>query len=63
MPYGLDEFVADCRAILIRDSGPAGREDVRQHLERLLTNELLPQVDQNDAAANEERREDKARGQ
>jgi hypothetical protein len=38
MPYGLDEFVADCRAILLRDSGPAGREDVRQHLERLLTN-------------------------
>jgi hypothetical protein len=38
MPYGLDEFIDDCRAILKRDSGPAGREDVRKHLERLLTN-------------------------
>jgi hypothetical protein len=35
----------------------------RADLERLLTNELLTQVDQNDAAANQERREDKARGQ
>lgn len=38
MPYDLDQFVADCRAILKRDPGPAGREDVRQHLERLLAN-------------------------
>jgi monovalent cation:proton antiporter-2 (CPA2) family protein len=35
----------------------------RRDLEQLLGNELLAQVDQNDAAANEERREDKARGQ
>jgi monovalent cation:proton antiporter-2 (CPA2) family protein len=35
----------------------------RRDLEQLLGNELFAQVDQNDAAANEERREDKARGQ
>lgn len=38
MAYDLDQFVADCRAILKRDGGPRGREDVRVHLERLLTN-------------------------
>ena len=38
MAYELNEFIADCRAILQRDPGPAGREDVRQHLERLLAN-------------------------
>ena len=38
MAYELNEFIADCRAILSRDPGPAGREDVRQHLERLLAN-------------------------
>jgi hypothetical protein len=36
MPYDLDQFVADCRSILKRDSGPAGREQVRLSLERLL---------------------------
>ena len=38
MAYELKEFIADCRAILQRDPGPAGREDVRQHIERLLAN-------------------------
>ena len=38
MAYALYEFIADCRAILQRDPGPKGREDVRQHLERLLAN-------------------------
>ena len=38
MVYELNEFIADCRAILQRDSGPKGREDVRQNLERLLAN-------------------------
>jgi len=38
MAYELNEFIADCRNILKRDPGPAGREDVRKHLERLLTN-------------------------
>ena len=38
MAYALNEFIADCRAILQRDPGPKGREDVRQHLERLLAN-------------------------
>ena len=39
MPYGLDQFIADCRAALTRDSGPAGREEVRRQLERLLANQ------------------------
>jgi predicted metal-dependent enzyme (double-stranded beta helix superfamily) len=39
MPYDLDQFIADCRAALTRDPGPAGREQVRQRLERLLANE------------------------
>ena len=38
MSYDLDAFVSDCRAILKRDPGPKGREDVRIHLENLLTN-------------------------
>jgi hypothetical protein len=36
MPYDLDQFVADCRASLKRDPGPAGREEIRCNLERLL---------------------------
>ena len=38
MPYDLDQFIADCRKSLERDSGPAGREEVRRNLERLLAN-------------------------
>src|SRR5712675_795818 len=38
MSYDLDQFVADCRAILARDPGPDGREEVRVALERLLSN-------------------------
>jgi predicted metal-dependent enzyme (double-stranded beta helix superfamily) len=38
MAYDLEDFIADCRAILTRDPGPSGREQVRQHLERLLAN-------------------------
>ena len=38
MAYDLDQFIADCRAALARDGGPAGREQVRQNLERLLGN-------------------------
>jgi hypothetical protein len=34
--YDLDQFVADCRAVLSRDGGPAGREEVRLRLEHLL---------------------------
>ena len=41
MAYELNEFIADCRAILARDPGPAGREDVRQRLERLLANQAF----------------------
>jgi hypothetical protein len=36
--YDLDQFIADCRASLTRDPGPAGREEVRSNLERLLNN-------------------------
>ena len=38
MPYQLDQFIADCRAILKRDPGPKGREEVRTKLETLLSN-------------------------
>jgi hypothetical protein len=38
MPYDLNEFIADCRAALKSDPGPAGREQVRVKLERLLQN-------------------------
>jgi predicted metal-dependent enzyme (double-stranded beta helix superfamily) len=38
MTYDLNQFIADCRAILTRDPGPAGREQVRVNLERLLGN-------------------------
>ena len=37
-PYTLDQFIADCRSTLTRDSGPAGREQVRVNLEKLLGN-------------------------
>jgi predicted metal-dependent enzyme (double-stranded beta helix superfamily) len=38
MAYELDQFIADCRNFLKRDPGPSGREQVRAHLERLLSN-------------------------
>jgi hypothetical protein len=38
MAYDLDQFIADCRAALGRDPGPAGREQVRIKLETLLGN-------------------------
>ena len=31
MPYTLEQFAADCRTALLKDSGPAGRELVRQY--------------------------------
>ena len=34
MPYSLDQFSSDCRAALLKDPGPAGREQVRQYTER-----------------------------
>jgi hypothetical protein len=37
--YTFDQFISDCRASLTRDPGPAGREEVRQNLERLLKNQ------------------------
>ena len=37
MSYTLDQFVSDCRSILKRAPGPDGREEVRQRLERLLS--------------------------
>jgi hypothetical protein len=38
MAYELDQFISDCRSILARDGGPAGREQVRRRLELLLQN-------------------------
>jgi hypothetical protein len=38
MPYELDQFISECRSILLRDPGPNGREEVRQRLEYLLGN-------------------------
>jgi hypothetical protein len=38
MAYSLDQFIADCRSTLQRDPGPAGREQVRLDLEKLLAN-------------------------
>jgi predicted metal-dependent enzyme (double-stranded beta helix superfamily) len=36
MAYDLEQFIADCRATLKQDPGPAGRENIRQRLEALL---------------------------
>jgi len=41
MSYDLDQFVSDCRAILTRDGGPKGREEVRVKLEQLLANKAF----------------------
>ncbi len=38
MAYDLNQFIADCRSTLARDGGPAGREQVRVNLEKLLGN-------------------------
>jgi hypothetical protein len=38
MAYDLDQFIADCKATLARDGGPAGRDQVKRDLERLLAN-------------------------
>jgi predicted metal-dependent enzyme (double-stranded beta helix superfamily) len=38
MAYDLNQFIANCSDILARDPGPAGREQVRVNLERLLAN-------------------------
>lgn len=34
MAYDLRQLAADCREALRRESGPAGREEVRKHVER-----------------------------
>lgn len=34
MAYTLDQFAADCRAALLKNPGPAGRERVRQYTEK-----------------------------
>jgi hypothetical protein len=36
MAYSLDQFIADTKTALSRDPGPAGREQVRSNLEKLL---------------------------
>lgn len=37
MGYTLDQYSADCRAALLKDPGPGGRELVRQYTERAST--------------------------
>jgi hypothetical protein len=37
MPYTLEQYAADCRAALLKDPGPAGREIVRRYTERAST--------------------------
>ena len=34
MSYTLEQYSADCRAALLKDPGPAGREVVRQYTEK-----------------------------
>ena len=41
MPYTLAEFAADCRAALVNDAGPDGREAVRQYLIRALKDDAF----------------------
>ncbi len=36
MPYTLDQLAADCHAAMDADNGPAGRDEVRKHLETAL---------------------------
>ena len=38
MAYDLEEFCADCRNALTADDGDGGREEIRQNLEKLLSN-------------------------
>jgi hypothetical protein len=51
MVYTLDQFAADCRAALLKDAGPAGRERVRQFTEKacadrdFIARHLGPDVD------------------
>ena len=41
MSYTIDKFSADCRAVLATDSSPAGVEQLRQYVERALTDEAF----------------------
>ena len=51
MAYTLDQFAADCRAALLKNSGRAGRERVRQFTEKacadpdFIVRHLGPDVD------------------
>ena len=54
MPYDLDQFTSDCRAILARDPGPNGREEVRLRLEQLLSNKDFVDTYCGDGAARPE---------
>jgi predicted metal-dependent enzyme (double-stranded beta helix superfamily) len=51
MPYDLDAFVADCRQALTRDPGPAGREEIRRNLGRLLATPDFVEATCGEAAA------------
>lgn len=41
MTYTLEAFAADCRAALLQDAGPAGREQVRKFVEKALKDDDL----------------------
>lgn len=41
MPYSLEQFCRDAHDALLAAPGPAGRQQVRAHLERLLANEAF----------------------
>lgn len=41
MPYGKDEFIADCRAAMKTLDGDAAREAIRTSMEKLLKNEAF----------------------
>ena len=41
MTYTLDQYSADCRAALLKDPGPPGRELVRQYTEKACTDPVF----------------------
>ncbi|MDA1326895.1 MAG: hypothetical protein O3C34_19415 [Proteobacteria bacterium] len=51
MSYSFDQFCTDCRQALKSDPGPAGRETVRQNLEKLLHEPDFVAAECSDSAA------------
>lgn len=50
MAYTLEQFCQDCRAVLAKDSGPGGREQIRKLLEKLLENKAFVEANCGDTA-------------